>query len=256
MSDKAGQLFITGNSSGLGRGLTEAYLERGWRVYGCSRRGCDLGGDLTNVHVDLASFAAVPTALAQLLDGVERLDLVILNAGAVGEIRELTRTPLEEIRQLMDINTWANKVIMDWLHGSGVDIEQIVMVSSGAAVLGNKGWGGYALSKAALNMLARLYSHEFTTTHITAIAPGLIDTAMMDHLCNEVDTAGFPALERIRKARGTAAMPDPRTAAERLTGAFDRLRDYPSGSYVDIRRIVAPGEYEELLAHGGGSEPA
>ncbi|MCP3870534.1 MAG: SDR family NAD(P)-dependent oxidoreductase [Gammaproteobacteria bacterium] len=48
-------------------------------------------------------------------------------------------------------------------------MEQIVMISSGAAVLGNQGWGGYAISKAALSMLARLYAHEFTQTHISLV---------------------------------------------------------------------------------------
>lgn len=253
-TDRA-QVFITGNSSGLGRGLTEACLDRGWRVYGCSRRGCELGGDLANVRVDLSRFDAVPTALTQLLDGVERLDLVILNAGAVGEIRDLTRTPLEDIQRIMDINTWSNKIVMDWLHGSGITIDQIVMISSGAAVLGNRGWGGYALSKAALNMLARLYSHEFPDTHITAVAPGLVDTAMMDYLC-AVHAEQFPALSRIRKARGTGAMPAPRTAAEQLIEALAQLKATPSGSYVDIRSLVAPEEYAELMGHaprGDGS---
>jgi NAD(P)-dependent dehydrogenase (short-subunit alcohol dehydrogenase family) len=33
------KVFITGNSSGLGRGLSDACLDRGWEVYGLSRRG-------------------------------------------------------------------------------------------------------------------------------------------------------------------------------------------------------------------------
>jgi NAD(P)-dependent dehydrogenase (short-subunit alcohol dehydrogenase family) len=70
-----------------------------------------------------------------------------------------TETPSADLKQVMEVNLWANKAIMDWLHGWGRPIDQILMISSGAAVLGNKGWNGYALSKAALNMLARLYAH-------------------------------------------------------------------------------------------------
>jgi len=36
------KVFITGNSSGLGRGLSDASLDRGWEVYGVSRRGAGL----------------------------------------------------------------------------------------------------------------------------------------------------------------------------------------------------------------------
>ncbi|MCG8100758.1 MAG: alcohol dehydrogenase, partial [Candidatus Thiodiazotropha taylori] len=37
--------FITGNSSGLGLGISQVLLNQGYRVYGCSRRGCKLQGD-------------------------------------------------------------------------------------------------------------------------------------------------------------------------------------------------------------------
>lgn len=240
------QLFVTGNSSGLGRGFSEYALEQGWQLYGCSRRGCDLAG-VHDVRCDLADFAAVPAALDRLLDGVERLDLVILNAGILGEIKAMSDTPLEELRRITDINVWSNKVVLDWLLASNIDVGQIVAISSGAAVLGNKGWGGYALSKAALNMLLRLYAHEFADTHLAAIAPGLIDSPMMDYLCVEPDPEEYPALARIREARGTGVMPRPRQAAERVMGVLEDLKGFESGSFVDIREIDAPEEYAALM---------
>ncbi|RRQ20560.1 SDR family NAD(P)-dependent oxidoreductase [Thiohalobacter thiocyanaticus] len=248
------KLFITGNSSGLGRGFSEAALGRGWEVYGCSRRGCGLDG-VHDVQCDLGDFGNVPVALDQLLTGVERLDLVILNAGILGEIRPMHDTSLEELRRSMDINVWANKVILDWLLDAGIAIDQIVGISSGAAVLGNKGWNGYAISKAALNMVLRLYSHEFPNTHISAIAPGLIDTAMMDYLCVEPDPEEFPALGRIREARGTQTMPGPREAAERVLGVVGKLREFDSGSFVDIRQLIAPEEYAALMRAPASSLP-
>jgi benzil reductase ((S)-benzoin forming) len=249
MAQAGGNVLITGNSSGLGRGFTEYYLEQGWRVYGCSRSGCDgLEGNVRDVRCDLSDFDAIGPALQSLLADAERLDLVILNAGILGEIKPLTQTPLEQLRSVMDVNVWANKVIMDWLHRWGRPIGQIVMISSGAAVLGNEGWGAYALSKASLNMLARLYSHEFPQTHISAVAPGLIDSALMDYLCVVPDPKQFPALQRIRDARGTDLMPKPREAAERVSGVLPEVKDkFTSGSFVDIREILAPEEYAELM---------
>ncbi len=242
-------ILVTGNSSGLGRGLTEVYLERGWRVFGCSRRGCrGPSGDLRDLRCDLADFAAVPAALQGLLGSAEGLALVVLNAGILGEIKPLSATGLDELRRIMDINLWSNKLVMDWLLEWGRPVRQVVMISSGAAVLGNKGWGGYALSKAGLNMLARLYAHEFPDTHISALAPGLIDTAMMDYLCVEPDPGEYPALQRIRDARGGYAMPGPLEAARRVASVVDALRGFPSGEFVDIRRILAPEEYARLMA--------
>ena len=238
--------LITGTSSGLGRGLAEQLLESGCAVYGCSRRGCDLAGIHDRV-LDLTDRQAVVDALASLLAGVDSLDLVVLNAGVLGRISDLVDSPLDDLKQVMEVNLWANKGVMDWLHEWGRPVDQVVMISSGAAVLGNRGWGGYALSKAALNMLAKLYAHEFPHTHITALAPGIIDTAMMDHLCGEADSKAFPALQRLRHARGTQAMPGPRDAARRVLSVLPRLSDWSSGSFVDIREILDPEGYAELF---------
>ncbi len=239
--------FITGTSSGLGRALARCLVQRGWMVHGCSRRGCDLPG-VYDRPCDLTDAARVPDALSELLAGVDRLDLVVLNAGALGEIRLLAETPLADAKRVMDINLWANKTVMDWLYAWGRPVAQVIMISSGAAVLGNKGWGGYALSKAALNMLARLYAHELPDTHITALAPGIIDTAMMDYLCEAADAQAFPALQRLRDARGSARMPDPAAAAERVLSVLPELEDRPSGSFVDMREILDPEAYAALYS--------
>lgn len=245
------QALITGTSSGLGQALAAQLLTSGWRVFGCSRRSAGLDG-LQERAVDLARPGSIAPMLDDLLDGVDRLELVVLNAGILGEIRDMSDTPLDAARQVMDINVWANKVIMDWLHGADITIRQIVMISSGASVLGNRGWSGYALSKAALNMLARLYSHEFATTHISALAPGIIDTAMMHTLC-EADGATFPAVERLRQARGTQAMPDAAGAAQRVIEVLSLLRERPSGSFVDLREILDPAGYAAL--YGSAASP-
>ncbi len=238
-------LFITGISSGFGRGLAAWGVDQGWEVFGCSRRPCDLP-QVHQVRCDLTDHRAVPDALEGLLGTLSRLDLVILNAGMLGRIQALAETPLDEAKAVMEVNLWANKSVMDWLHHWGGLVGQVVMISSGASVLGNKGWGGYALSKAALNMLARLYAHEFPETHISAIAPGIIDTPMMDHLCVEADAETFPALKRLRAARGTEAMPGPREAARTLFEALPEIRRRPSGSFIDLREIADPEAYRNL----------
>jgi NAD(P)-dependent dehydrogenase (short-subunit alcohol dehydrogenase family) len=231
-------VFITGNSSGIGHGLSAAYLARGWRVYGVSRRGCTgLAGDLHDVRCDLTDFPAVGPALASLFGGLTHLDLAVLNAGVLGEISDLHAIPMDVIKRVMDINLWANKAVMDWLHGSDMRIEQIVFMSSGAAVNGNRGWGGYALSKAALNMMAQLYAHEFPHSHIAAFAPGLVHTAMQDTIRDTVDSRRFASTRVLKDAIGTALMPEPLPAGERLADAFGKLPRYPSGSFLDLRTL-------------------
>lgn len=230
------RVLITGNSSGLGLALTEQLLADGSEVFGLSRRGCPTESDkLHDIRCDLADRHAINPALDKLLDGVESLDLAVLNAGILGKIQALHETPVETIDEIMQINVWANKSLIDWLISRDLHCRQIVLISSGAAVNGNAGWGGYSLSKATLNMMTQLYAHELPQTHISALAPGLVDTAMQDYLCGEADSEAFPSLQRLRAARGTENMPDASGAATLLLGRFPDLLQIPSGSFRDVR---------------------
>ncbi len=232
--------LITGNSSGLGHALTDAYLKHGWRVYGLSRRGCQgLKGALHDIQCGLDNHAHIKPALEKLLGELRHLDLVVLNAGVLGEIRDIQTTPLDAIQQLMDINVWANKLILDWLLHRPISVGQVIAISSGAAVNGSRGWAGYALSKATFMMLTRLYAVECPNTHFISLAPGLIDTAMQDYLCDEgrLSAGEFPSLARLRQARGTKDMPTAEQAASNIIQLLPRLRQYESGAFVDIRNL-------------------
>lgn len=230
-------ILITGHSHGLGAALCEQALARGARVFGLSRRRLDLRSDtLRQTSCDLADHAAIVPALELLLARDTALDLVYLNAGVLGRIADLRDTPLAEIGTVMDINVWANKRILDWLAARDRAPTQIILISSGAGVVGNHGWGAYALSKATLNMLAQLYAHEMHDTHLLALAPGLIDTAMQARL-REVDTERFPAVRQLQLAHGSTDMPSAATVAARIEHAREALRKLPTGSFADLRKL-------------------
>jgi len=235
-------VFITGNSSGLGYGLTEALLERDAIVWGMSRTGCALKpkyDDVLRDRVqDLGSLNSIDEGLDSLLSDCLRLDLVVLNAGILGRIQEISNTDVHDLEHIMRVNVWANKVILDWFIERQIPVDQVVAVSSGAAVNMNYGWGGYSLSKAALNNLVTLYAQEMPDTHLTAFAPGLVDTGMQDYLCGDVDSDEFPSVQKLKDARGTDDMPSPREAGDTIIDLLDTLKtDYESGAFVDIRNM-------------------
>ncbi|MGY6553991.1 MAG: SDR family NAD(P)-dependent oxidoreductase [Wenzhouxiangella sp.] len=236
------KVFITGNSSGLGLGLTEALMDRDAIVWGMSRRGCALKSKYDEVirdrRQDLGDLNKLEEGLDRLLSDCMGLDLVILNAGILGRIQDLADTDVHDLEHLMRINVWSNKLILDWLIERQMRVGQIVAISSGAAVNMSYGWGAYSLSKAALNNLIQLYAHEMPDTHLISLAPGLIDTAMQDYLCGEVDSDNFPSVQKLKDARGTEHMPDPRAAADRILDLLDGLKqNQASGSFVDIRKL-------------------
>lgn len=236
------KIFITGVSSGIGYGLAQHYLSSGHVVYGVSRRTPDQeltgSSDFHFQTLDLLDHAAVQLQLPALLEEVDDLDLVILNAGILGEIADMKETSLDDLKHLMDVNVWANKVVLDQLFESQFGVQQVVTISSGAAVNGNRGWSGYSISKAALNMLTQLYARENSSVHFSAVAPGLVDTAMQDRLCSMIDEAKtFPSLGVLQSKRGGPEMPGPVEVACRLARFFACLpNSVESGQFVDIRK--------------------
>lgn len=235
-------VFITGNSSGLGLGLTEALLDRDAIIWGMSRRGCPLAAHhddgIRDRKQDIGNLNHLEEGLDALLSDCLRLDLVVLNAGMLGRIQEISHADVHDLEHLMRVNVWANKLILDWFIERQIPIDQVVAISSGAAVNMNYGWGGYSLSKAALNNLITLYAHEMPDTHLISLAPGLIETGMQDYIRDEVDSEEFPSVQKLKEARGTEKMPKPREAADTILDLLDSLRnDYESGDFVDIRNL-------------------
>lgn len=235
-------VLITGNSGGLGLGFTEALLERNAIIWGMSRRGCPLADDsqdgLRDRQQDLGNLNELEEGLERLLSDCQRLDLVILNAGMLGRIQEISTTVVHDLEHIMRVNVWANKIILDWLIEQMLPVGRVVAISSGAAVNMNYGWGGYSLSKAALNNLITLYAEEMPNTHLLSLAPGLVDTGMQDYLCGEVDSEEFPSVQKLRDARGTDNMPDPRQAAENILDRLDELAEkHDSGTFLDVRNL-------------------
>jgi benzil reductase ((S)-benzoin forming) len=233
-------VLITGVSSGIGLGLAKACLARGDRVYGVSRRyptGLEGNPRFVFVSVDLTRFEVVPPALDRLLAGVERLDTVVLNAGVLGEIKDLSETSMQSVKEVMDINLWANKAVLDALFARKLEIGQVVAISSGAAVKGARGRNAYSISKAALNMLIELYASERPDIHFSAIAPGTVDTAMQDYVRDLPDDGRFDTVTRLKRARGTKDMPFPDELAPRLLEAFMGARKAQSGKFHDIRAM-------------------
>jgi benzil reductase ((S)-benzoin forming) len=226
-------ILITGVSSGIGLGLAEKYLQLGATVYGLSRRRPALKSRRFHFQsVDLSAAEAIAPALESFRLDRSILDMVILNAGIYGRIRDLKDTQIAELRDAMTINVWSNKILLDFLLSKCAHIEQVIGVSSRAADKPHRGSAAYCISKAALNMLVALYATEWPKTHFCTISPPVVETAIQDYLINLPADSRFDYLETLKDYQRTGQMLSPECAAEILVEAFDRASKYPSGSFV------------------------
>ncbi|HIC08786.1 MAG TPA: SDR family NAD(P)-dependent oxidoreductase [Aquificales bacterium] len=243
-------VFITGIGSGLGLALAEEFLKRGYKVFALSRRLPEkLRGNpnLVFERCDLSVHEEVYYRARKLLEGVNKtLPWVVLNAGVLGELSEMRNVPLKGLKEVFDVNLWANKILFDLLEDlqgeRDLRVGQVIAISSGAAVNCNKGWNAYSMSKAALNCMVKLYHWEFERSHLISLAPGLILTPMLKHIIEGVDAERFPSVRRLQQAPKHT----PESAAKMLLEVFPNLNRFPSGEFVDVRKAF-PEIYAKFL---------
>lgn len=224
-------IIITGTSRGIGHALANYYKELG-NVIGINRTRSDL--NIEQIICDINDHSNLKTNLNEALVNIDRIDLLILNAGVLGNIQSITESKIEDLKKTMDTNLWSQKFLLDIVLQK--EVKNVIAISSGAAIKGTYGWSGYSLSKTALNMLIQLYADEYKGTKFIALAPGLVHTQMQEELA-QVDISEFTNIKRIHDARGTENMPTPDKFIGIYQEKIDKILNYDSGSFIDIRKI-------------------
>ncbi len=225
-------ILITGCSSGLGLALTNLYLEKGYKVFGISRNRPKIeNNNFFFKAFDLSKIDEIKKELTPFIKEINKLDTVFLNAGMLGEIKEITKLSTKEIQEVLNLNLFANKELLDIL--ATINVDTIVGISSGASKKGSKGWGSYSLSKSSLNMLLNLYAKEMLNTKLFAIAPGVIETPMTDYIRFDIDDEIFTSAKILKNGE----IQKPSEAAERLFQILERKNEFESGSFFDVRKI-------------------
>lgn len=225
-------ILITGCSSGLGLALTNFYLEKGFKVFGISRTKPNIDNqNFIHINFDLSQIDKIKEKLTDILENINEFETVFLNAGMLGKIKVLKDLSIEELNEVYTINVYANKELLDILMN--IKVKNIIIISSGASKNGYKGWASYSLSKAGVNMLANLYSNEMLNTKILAVAPGVIKTPMTDYIRFELDENIFPSVKKLNDG----VVQTPEETAIKLDNLINKIENFDSGSYVDIREI-------------------
>lgn len=198
--------LITGASRGLGRALTAALVERGWRVVVDGRDAEQLSTAVaalprpelvTAVPGDVAD-PAHRLALAEVVG--PRLELLVNNASELGPspLLPLSRLPIARLENVLSVNTvaplaLAQLTLPELRRAGGL----VLNISSDAAVEAYEGWGGYGASKAALDHLSAVLAVEEPGLRIYAVDPGDMNTAMHQAAYPGEDIGDRPAPETV-----------------------------------------------------------
>ena len=184
--------LVTGASRGIGYATALALARAGAHVVALARTvgGLEelddaikaLGGTATLVPLDLRDYEGVDRLGPALHERFGRLDILIGNAGILGPLSPLGHVEAKAWDEIIAVNVTANwRLIraMDPLLKFS-DAGRVVFLSSGVAARALAYWGPYAVSKAALEALARTYAAETATTkvRVNVFLPGTVRTRM------------------------------------------------------------------------------
>jgi NAD(P)-dependent dehydrogenase (short-subunit alcohol dehydrogenase family) len=233
--------LVTGASRGIGHATALALARAGAHIVAVSRTVGGLeelddavraeGGTATLVPLDLDDFEGIARLALALAERYQRLDILIGNAGLLGPVSPLGHVDPKEFEQVMRINVTANLQLircMDPLLRIA-PAGRVVFLSSGVAHNARAYVGPYAISKTALEMLARTYAAETVTTRVRVnlINPGATRTRMRAQFMPGEDPMTLPLPDRVADAIVALCLP-----SFEETG---RLYDVPSGRFLDFR---------------------
>lgn len=198
--------LVTGASRGIGRAAALALANAGAHVVAVARTQgaledlddeiCRAGGSATLVPLDLTDYAGIDRLGAGLFERFGRLDILIGNAAILGPLSPLGHIDLHSWDQLLAVNVTANwRLIraMDLLLQKS-DAGRAIFVTSGAARAHKAYWGGYAITKSALEQMVKTYAAENVKTEVTAnlLDPDRVATAMRTKAMPGEDPATLP----------------------------------------------------------------
>ncbi|MBZ6076893.1 SDR family NAD(P)-dependent oxidoreductase [Microvirga puerhi] len=183
---------VTGASRGIGRAAALALAEAGAHIIALARTQGALeslddeirakGSSATLVPVDLKDFDALDRLGAAIYERWGKLDILLGNAGILGELAPITHVDQPVWDAVMAINVTANYRLIRSLDPllRASDAGRAIFVTSGTATKCTAYWGVYSVSKAALNALVQTYAAETVTTPVKAMLlnPGPLRTAM------------------------------------------------------------------------------
>ena len=214
--------LITGASRGIGAAVARRFAAEGAHVVLTARTVGGLeelddaigaeGGSATLVPLDLRDFTKIDEMAAALHERYRRLDILVGNAGEIGVFSPLAQITPRMWGEVVDLNLTANwRLIraMDPLLRAA-PAGRAIFVTSAAARTTYAYWGPYAVSKAGLEELVRIYAAEIARTAVRAnlIDPGVVRTRLRNRGFPGEDATLLPPPESVSEAFLSLAAPD------------------------------------------------
>jgi NAD(P)-dependent dehydrogenase (short-subunit alcohol dehydrogenase family) len=186
--------LITGASRGIGKEVAVKFAKEGAhviliaRTVGALEEVDDLikasGGKATLMPMDLLNLEEVDAIGPSIVSRFSGLDILIGNAGILGNLTPLTHSDTKEWDKVLGLNLTSNFRLLRTLDPllKASSCGRAVFTSSIMALKATPYWGSYCVSKAALEMMVKVYAKENEKNNlcINLVDPGVVQTALLD----------------------------------------------------------------------------
>ncbi|HEY6132056.1 MAG TPA: 3-oxoacyl-ACP reductase FabG [Halioglobus sp.] len=186
-------VLISGGSKGLGAGLVDNFLQRGYKVATCSRNATEKTEHWQkkygeNFYFEALSLGDKP-ACKQFVQNIQHrlgdINILVNNAG-VANTAVLALTDDDAIDRLVDTNLkgtfYLTRLVCRPMLSLGWG--RIINISSIVGLSGYRGLSVYSATKAGLDGFTRSLARELGSRNITvnSVAPGYLTTEMTEEL--------------------------------------------------------------------------
>lgn len=186
--------LITGASRGIGAAIARRYAAEGAHVLLAART---VGGleeiddairaasaeenQATLIPIDLKNGDEIEKLAAAVAQRFGRLDVLVGNAAILGDMTPVSQIDPKTWNEVIETNLTANWHLIRTLEPLllSSDHGRAIFVTSGVSG-GRAYWGGYAVTKTALEALVQTWAQELEQTklRINIVDPGAVRTAM------------------------------------------------------------------------------
>jgi len=229
---------VTGGAQGIGRAVAERLLAAGARialwdtdVELANATAAEMGNGTFALPVDVRGWDSVETASAATLEIAGRVDILVNSAGIAGSNAPLADYPVDEFRQVTEINLLGtfhvNRALVPTMVSQGYG--RIVNIASVAGKEGNPNASAYSASKAAVIGLTKSLGKELAAHDIAVncVTPAAARTRIFDQMAQEhIDYM----LSKIPRGR-FLELPE---AAEMILWLVSRENSFTTGAVFDL----------------------
>jgi len=207
--------LITGASRGIGRALALGFAGEGVDLALVARTGTDLektAGDIRAIGrralpitADVSVSGAVEQVVEKVLEEFGRIDILVNDAGRQPPIGSLVKCNPEDWVQTIRVNLIGTMLCCRAVLPGMIGRRQgkIINLSGGGATAPRPNFSAYAASKAAVVRLTETLAQEMKEFNIqvNAIAPGAINTKMLEEVLAAGNSAGEVALSQAKRQK-------------------------------------------------------